>query len=467
MLAAKLIIPARNGLTDIGVNVISVFLGTVFLWMTEGIGWTSLLAIGMLGTTGVMSYSQIAQNSFGNWVTIYTIVSSILNYSLMEAGIIDRIVKWFVTRRFLRGKPWLFIATWLFAIYVVSLVMNSTSVALVILPMVTALCAEIGSQKGDKLPKILLMGSVISILLGYNATPISHSIPVTFLGLVNRDFNVQLTFFDWCKVGVPVSLLMFAVMILFFRIVMRTDVSSVEQVDVEAMRNSIQPMTAKQKTISITYLIVIFVWLMPTIFQNILPELAARVNGIGYSVPVIIAVVILNAIKDRDGQSYMNFDAAVKSVSWPLIILTAAIMLMNPCMSAETAGINVFLTNTLGAAFQSSASKWLIVLIAAAWVVIQTNFMSCNVSGHLVYTIMTPLALLAPHLGLSAVSLGIMIAYGCDIAFLTPPACGPAAVFLSTDYFTPKDAMRYGAPIVAIYILICAFVMYPLGVMLL
>lgn len=461
-LLIKCIFPVVNGITPVGVNVIALFCSTVYLWTFEGVGWVSLLPIALFPCTGVMGYSEAAANSFGNWVTVFTLTSCILNYALSESGMTDRIVKWAITRPFVQSRPWWLLYALFFSIYLMCFILDCTPAALVFFPMSLGICQQIGCRENEKLAKVIFFGCMLSILLGYCATPISHSIPIVFIGLINNDFGIGMNFADWCKVGIPVSFVMFLVMLLFFRGIVRPDVTKIRNFDADAVRADTKPITRKQAIISVTYLLVIFLWLCPTIFQSLLPGFAGWLTEVGYIFPVIAAIAALMCIRD-EGKPVLDFDAAVRSVSWPLILLTAGIMLVNPCISSEKTGITAFLGNTLGPLFQSASSKWMLIALAAAWVIIQTNFMSCFVSGQLVYTIFTPLALALPAFGLHGPALGMMIAYGCGVAFLSPPSSGPAAVFISTDYFTPGDALKYGTPLMLAYIFLSVVLLYPLA----
>lgn len=458
----KCLFPVVNGITPVGVSVIALFFAIVYLWTFEGISWVSFLAIALFPCTGVMSYSEIAVNSFGSWVVVFTLASCILNFTLAESGMTDRIVKWAITRNIVQNRPWLFLFALFSSVYLMNFILDCTPAALVLFPMALAICRQIGCEKNEKLPKVILAGVMLSILFGYSATPISHSIPILFIGLINNDFGIGMNFVDWCRIGIPVSLVMFAIMLAFFRFIVRPDVSKINNFDVEEARKSILKMTRKQKIISAAYALVIFAWLCPTVFQAILPEFAAWVTDVGYTFPVVVAIVALLCIRD-EGVPILNFDEAVKSVSWPLILLTAGIMLVNPCISSDNSGIIPFLRNTLGPVLSSAGSSWLIIALAAAWVMVQTNFMSCFVSGQLVYTVFTPLAVAFPAFGLNGPALGVMVAFACGIAFLSPPSSGPAAVFISTEYYTPGDALKYGMPLMFLFILVCIAVMYPLG----
>lgn len=461
-LLIKLLFPVVNGITPVGVSVIALFISIVYLWTFEGVGWVSLLAIALFPCTGVMGYAEIAANSFGSWVTVFTLASCILNHALSESGITDRIVKWAITRPAVQGHPWRFLCALFFSVYAVCFILDCTPAALVFFPMTLAICQQIGCEKQEKLSKVIFAGVMLSILLGYCATPISHSIPILFIGLINGDFGIGMNFADWCRIGIPTSFAMFLVLLLFLRMVVRPDVSKLANFDARAVLASIPPMTRKQKIISVTYGAVILLWLCPTLLQSIAPAAAGWITAAGYIFPVVGAIAVLLCIRD-EGKPVLDFDAALRSVSWPLILLTAGIMLVNPCISSEKSGIIPFLSGTLGPLFSSASSKWVLIALAAVWVMLQTNFMSCFVSGQLVYTVFTPLAVALPAFGLNGPALGVMIAYACGVAFLSPPSSGPAAVFISTDYYTPGDALRYGTPLMILYMILCVILLYPLG----
>ena len=247
----KTLFPVVNGITTVGVSVIALFFSIVYLWTFEGISWVSLLAIALFPCTGVMSYSEIAMNSFGSWVTVFTFASCVLNYALSDSGITDRIVKWSITRSFVKNRPWLFLFVLFGSIYVMNFILDCTPAALVFFPMALAICKEIGCEKDDRLAKVILAGVMLCILFGYCATPISHSIPILFIGLINADFGIEMNFVDWCCIGIPTSLVMFLIMLLFFRFIMKPDVSKINNFDTDATRSSIPEMTRKQKIISI------------------------------------------------------------------------------------------------------------------------------------------------------------------------------------------------------------------------
>lgn len=463
VIVIKLAVPPVNGLTELGVNALAAFAGLVYLWIFESVGWVSVCGIILMGCTGVLPYSSIYANSFGSWVTVFYIVTMILNFALTDMGITSRIVTWAISRKMVEKRPWMFLFTYLFAIYAVCLVLDCTPASLVFLPMTIELCEQIGCEKGEKLPKVLMLGVMCSILLAYAATPISHGVPVIMLGLINNDFEGAVTFSTWSKIGIPTTLAIFAAIAVYFRLFMKPDVSKILNYDAEAARNSMGKMTRAQKITSITYLLVILAWLGPEIFSGILPGFADWLSAMGYCVPVVIAIIALMLIQD-EGKPILDWEKAVNSITWPAIFLCACIMVVGPILTNEATGITACVTNLFGPIVSSVGSWWLMALLATVAVVVLTQFMFCLVTAQIIYTVLVPLIIGLNDPSLSGLGFGITIGIVCNMGIMTPPASGPSALFTSCGgWYTVKDALKYSLPIMIVTILAGVCICYPLA----
>ena len=58
-------IPAVNGLSEVGVKVIAVFVPVLYLWLTVGTDWTSWLALALIFMTGIMAPAAVYAGTFG------------------------------------------------------------------------------------------------------------------------------------------------------------------------------------------------------------------------------------------------------------------------------------------------------------------------------------------------------------------------------------------------------------------
>ena len=328
--------------------------------------------------------------------------------------------------------------------------------------MAGELCEQLGYQKGDKLPKVIFAGALVCVLLGFAATPISHIIPIMYIGFISQDIG-PVSFLDYMMVGIPYTLAVFVLMIAFFRFVIRPDVSKLKNYSVEEFRKKVRPLSKKGKITLATYLVVIFFWLLPDLGRTILPEIAAFVGDAGYVVAPVIGVTVLCLVQ-VDGEPVINFPKMLSKVNWTVIILVAAMNSIGACITSENAGITTFLSATFGPILTSASTWFVIVAVVTVWSVMQTNFMSCLVTGQMIYAIIVPLVLATPQLGVHAASIAMLIGVTCNFGVMTPPASGPAAVFITTEWYTAKDALKYGFGMAIIWIITGIFICYPLGV---
>lgn len=116
-LLISVLIPAGNGLTDIGVRAIGAAVATVYLWTFVATDWTSILSVLLFAVAGVMPFGKLLTT--GAVPVLLIIVMSAVTIPLSRTGFISRVINWAVTRKFLKGRPWLFFAFYFAAIYVI------------------------------------------------------------------------------------------------------------------------------------------------------------------------------------------------------------------------------------------------------------------------------------------------------------------------------------------------------------
>ena len=113
----SLLVPATNGLTDIGVRAIGAAVATVYLWTFVATDWTSIFAALLFAIAGVMPFATLLTT--GAVPVLLIITMSAITIPLSRTGFIARVINWFVTRKILRGRPWLFFAFYFAAIYII------------------------------------------------------------------------------------------------------------------------------------------------------------------------------------------------------------------------------------------------------------------------------------------------------------------------------------------------------------
>ena len=95
----------ENGLEPMGVKVLAAFVATMYWWITLGMSWTVLIGVPLLTLTGAMSYKAVIQSGLGNPMVFFLLVTGLMNVAILETGVAERLVQWFITRKIVKGRP--------------------------------------------------------------------------------------------------------------------------------------------------------------------------------------------------------------------------------------------------------------------------------------------------------------------------------------------------------------------------
>lgn len=461
--AVKLLAQPVNGLTPIGVSVLAIFAATIYLWITVGTGWPSLLCVlGML-LTGAKTPTEIWAASWGSWLIPFLVFCFMFSIALSETGFIKRVITWFITRKFVEKKPWAFITMLLVGIYIVGLFMDCTAESIFVLPLLIELYKMLGYDKHEKLPKMLIIGAISATILSTLATPIGHVIPMMYIGVALKDHGVAVSLMQYTACAFPACTATFIGMLLYFRFIVKPDVSKLENYNVDMAKKSLPEKTKKEKLVAIGYFASIFLWILPDFLKlgGILLPLANWISGLGYAVAPGIALCVLCMIK-VEGKPIMNFADLFSKVSWSTIILVTSMNTLNAVIPAASTGIAKWLGNTMTPLVSGVHYGIIIVAIALIWDIVQTNFMSCFATAQMVYSAIIPIVIAFPVLGVSPAAITLAIGMACGYGALLPPASGPPSVLLSTDWCTPADSCKMTPPLIPLFIVTSLFIAYPL-----
>lgn len=460
----KIFVSPVNGLTTAGVNMLGMFLAIMYMWITIGITWPSWICIVGTSLAGFMTPAQVFSNSFGHWIVPFIICILMINHILNKQGLSNRIAVWFITRRFIEGRPWLLIGMFLFAAMCVGFVMSNLPTAVLFMTIAESIFCDLGYKKGDRLPTLITVCINVSVALAYGATPISHSTPVLVIGFLQSEFDYTVNFFKYMSVGIPLALIFFVLMMLVLRFVFRPDVSGLRNYDLKAKRAEVKPMETSEKISAAIFALLILTWLFPAFGGSFAPGITAYLNKLGYVIPTIIAMLLMCLIQVK-GEPVGDFRKALTAVNWSSVVFVGCIMLLGTGLSDDRVGLPVFMEHVLTPIAQQ-VSPIFFIGIMIAFLLLLTNFLANAVAVVLVYTISMPVILMLVNSGAPDVELyafAVMIAIVGNYAFLMPTANLATPVIMSTGWLSTKDLIKYSWPFVIIAFMMLFFVGYPLA----
>lgn len=201
-LAVRIFVPVDFGLTEVGRNMLAVLVGTIVVWVTDDIGWPSILAFSLYIVGGLPAGEMIAA-SWGSTMILMCIFCIMLTLTMSTTGVTPAIANWFITRKICQGRPYVFIAMFFTAFYVCCMIMDPTPVIMIFCSMADTICTEMGYKKKDKFYIALMVGILWISSFCQAATPISHTTPLLIMSTIEAAFGVSVTFGDWVKIGIP------------------------------------------------------------------------------------------------------------------------------------------------------------------------------------------------------------------------------------------------------------------------
>jgi len=451
-----------EGLTHLGVRLIAIVVPTLYLWLVANTSWTSLLFLGALAASQVLGENPnlVWAGSMGHFAIIMVTTFILLDYSLNETGVADKIVTWFITRRFTRGRPYAFLAMFFFANLFAGIFMQNFALAVMFLGLTVKVCERVGVKKGDKLYTCLMLGTLWgSNILGI-ASPIAKNLPLIMMGLVYSATGgaVRISFAQWLAAGIPFALIMFGVLMLCVRI-MNPDVSPLKNLDIEEFKAASPPLCKRGKIAIAAMLVLIAFILLPDLIILVAPEGTMLFNVAMYfiqltaAVPAIMIIAILCLIR-ADGKPVMEFTNAVKHIPFTLLIFMAAVVVLP--IGSPAVGIVPWIRNGLDPLVAGMPPIGVLFILVAG-IMFLTNVASNIVVMTLFFNVGFALLWGGP-INIAAVSIVIAFAVSC-MACLTPASSLMTPLYFGPGHITVKNSAKWNLIFIVLsFLMMLAFI---------
>lgn len=450
-------VPAVNGLSEVGVKVIAVFVPVLYLWLTVGTDWTSWLALALIFMTGIMAPAAVYAGTFGSPLIITVIGMMAFSKVLVDTGVIDTAVKWAMTREIVRNRPYVFMIMIFVVCAVVSVFMDVGAVTLVFIAVIKVACEQIGYKKGDPFCTALFLGLFWITNAWNGGSPLGHALPIIMMNAATAG-GYEITFAKWMSIGIPAALIMTVIAIVFICLIWRPEASKFKNYDLDAIKKEIKPLT-KQGIITIVLLVlVVLYWVLPTIFPSMLPaKIAAVYSTWGTTFPLIIAMALL-CIIHINGKPITTFREMTSTSTVTVLLFIGAVSVLGSAISSPDTGISACLANILSP-ITSSIPIFAVIIIAFLGCIILTNFISNTVCMLLFFSLVVPIASAA---GENVSAIIILLCVLACFASLVPSAAITAPFYFGEQYITVKNSFKSNIMMIVIVWALISFVVFPL-----
>lgn len=457
------VFPTMEPLTEVGMQIMGVFIGVIWLWCFVGFLWPSLLALVAFGLTDFASFGQVLTMSFGHHVPILLLFSMILFGSPQHVGATRYITRWFLTRRVFNNRPIIFAFVFFFATYALSVAVNVTPALILMWTVLYGVLKELGYKKGDKFASLMLVGTFLGAISGQASLPFTGS-TLAILSVFETAAGMPMPPLQYILLGIIFSILIFTIYCLFMKFILKpADLEKVSNVSTELFeRDPLPPMSKLQKANFISMLAFVVLMLLPSFLPDgfIVTELLNTLGAAGTA----ILITTLMCVIQVERKPILDFRAVAKdSISWDIFIMVAVAMAIANALTDEATGVLAMMIQVFDPVLggHSSIVFFVVMLLIGIFV---TSFASSMVIGIALMPVLVAFGVSAgANLPAVAATTTLLLHY----SIILPSASVFAAMLWSNEeWIARKEVFRYGAFIVVAATIAAIAIIMPISLVL-
>jgi sodium-dependent dicarboxylate transporter 2/3/5 len=431
------IVAVGQGLDIIAGITLWITVWTTTWWVFEAvpIPVASLVPISMLPLLGVLDSKQVAQ-AYGHKLVLLLLGGFLLSRAMEKSGAHRRLALQMVSLCGGGGKS--LILGFMVASAGLSMWISNTATTLMMLPLVIAVLEGAEDQK-IRIP--LLLGVAFAANVGGIGTPIGTPPNMVMIGYYETIKGVEISFLEWMKVGVPVSIIMVVVIWLWL--------------SRNIKNRSVIPLPSpgrwrkEEKRTLVIFFFTALAWMTRSSpfggwknFFGVVSE-----NDIGlYNIlsnandasVAFIAVIILFCTPsgNKKNEKLLDWETA-NQIPWGLIILVGSGICLGSAISES--GLSEYAAKLLSG-IENFKTVFIILCIS-----LLVTFLTEITSNTATTVILMPiLGAVSMASGIDAVLFLIPAALSASCAFMLPVATMPNAVVYGAGEFSIKRMVKEG-----------------------
>ena len=442
-------------ISENGDAVIGVALWMVTWWITEAvsISVTALLPLILFPLLKIMPIAEVGAN-YGSPIIFLFFGGFVLALALEKVNLHKRIALNIV--KMTGTTPNKVVLGFMIATGLMSMWISNTASTVVMLPIALSVIRlliydEDGFTKKDQnFALSVMLGIAFSANAGGIATVIGTPPNSVLIGLLENEYNMEISFLKWMTIGLPFSIIM--ITIVYFVLVkwMFPNKGLKFEASNEVINDELKKLgklSSKEKMVLVIFGVTVFLWIFRTLINSIFPDLKLSDTIISMTAAVGIFAIPFNLKK---GEFILQWKDTEK-LAWGILILFGGGLALAKGMSAS--GIVDMVSNAI-------ASSNISILLTASLLILLMLFMTELMSNVALVAVLAPVvAGIAIGLDIPIVHLLIPVTIASSCAFMLPMATPPNAIVFASGYIKVHEMARAGVilNLIAVGLLILAF----------
>ncbi|MEX2366941.1 MAG: DASS family sodium-coupled anion symporter [Pseudohongiellaceae bacterium] len=438
-----LIIPLPEGMSESAQRVAAVALLMACFWIAETvpIPATAMLPIFLFPLLQVMPTAQVTL-SYGNQILFLFMGGFLIAVAMQKWNLHRRIALTVIY--FVGSSPNRLVLGFMLATALLSMWISNTATTMMMLPVAIAVIEQtredaglVDAQGDYQFGVVLMLAIAYSASIGGVATLVGTPPNAIFIGLIDTLYGYDVSFFDWMKLGLPVSLCMLAACWFFLtRVIFRLEKSGSESHSAKRhIREELDRMgviTIEEKRIALVFFLVALSWILRGLIQ---PDALSMLED--SAIAMIGAFVLFVIPASRENRGHLLDWKTAATIPWDIIILMGGGFALASGFSES--GLTQWIASQL--TILQGVHFFIIIVAVVLFVTFLTEVTSNAATATLFIPVMGALAI---TMDLHPFTLMVPAALAASLAFMLPVATPPNAIVFGSRYVSINQMAAAG-----------------------
>jgi sodium-dependent dicarboxylate transporter 2/3/5 len=424
----------------------------VVFWVSEALPLAVTALLGpLLAIVLQVAPAQKALASFADPIIFLFIGSFILAESMYVHGLDRRIAFSALSSRFVGRSAGRLLVVFGAVSLVISMWISNTATAAMMFPIGMSIVTHLSTQSVAATPQFRRFATTMMLItafgasLGGLATPIGTPPNLIGLGMLRQLIGVQISFFQWMTLGLPLAVVLYTALALGFWFVGARGLKLSEDTSdlVRRQLTLLGRLSRGERNVMVAFFVTVALWILPGVlaifglrdtwlartYESSMPESAAALAG--------AVLLFLLPVDWRQRRFTMSWEEAVR-IDWGTVLLFGGGLAM---------GSLAFSTG-LAEAMGSSVASMVPLHTPLAFTAVFTGLavlLSEMTSNTASASMIVPVAIaVSQAAGVNPLEPALGATLGASVGFMLPISTPPNAIAYSSGHVPITSMMKYG-----------------------
>jgi len=439
---AVLIMPQPEGMSVESSRVAAIALLMACFWMAETvpIPATAMLPIFLFPLLDIMPTGTTTL-AYGNEILFLFMGGFLIAVAMQKWNLHRRIALSVIDK--VGSSPNRLVMGFMLATALLSMWISNTATCVMMTPVAIAVVEQTRLERHKQIGEhydfgtALMLGIAYSSSAGGVSTLVGTPPNAILIGIIDTVYGYEISFVDWMKLGLPVSICMLIlVWVVLTKVMYRMDDADAasEQAGqhIRQQLDAMGPMSSEEKKVALLFFFVAMSWILRGLFT---PAWLDFVSDPAIAMAGAFLLFIMPAGKEKGG-FILDWDTA-KTIPWDIIILMGGGFALAAGFSES--GLTEWLANQL--TILQGIHFFVLIIVVVLFVTFLTEMTSNAATATLFIPVMGALAI---SMDLHPFALMVPAALGASMAFMLPVATPPNAIVFASRQISIGQMARTG-----------------------